>query len=371
MLTSVILACLISLLGTRCVASCSFLDSKQQHWAIARLKKFGKNPCATLSGGIHNETDIVPKVKVFLFQKDEDEVLSDWLQYYSYMFGAGNLVVIDHESQSQSVCRLLELYKLCGAEVLTHRGTFDTKHAVLTREMRKHNGTFLLPLDADEFVVSGGPNDPLRIQRAKLLQAFRDLPTDGRKYKFAHSYCARPTPANCLLAANSSSAHDGHHEYNRRIDLSEVATDERAFFPRSKTFYHSNGFISTDQGNHYGEVKHDKGVTNTAPAIEKNVTHYFAPLNAAILHYSVSSYRAIENKYLRGFAAYNFTMDSDCGTVQGGQSYCIHGKEFLSDINKSRNFYLYLCSSKDKGKPLFGVSNWFSKHALPLPQIVA
>jgi len=356
----------------RLVFPCSFGDPKLHHWAAQRLSRFGDNPCAALSGG--NATsgeDASLRVKAFLFQKDEDEVLSDWLQYYSHMFGAANLVVIDHESQSQRVCRLLELYKLCGAEIMTYSGSFDKKHAVLTREMKKHNDTFLLPLDADEFVISPGHGEDSTVSKAALRNAFSNLPIDGRKYKFSYSYFARPTSASCWAEANStgSTALDSH-PLHRRILRSQLATDKEAFFARSKTFYHSTGFLSTDQGNHYGKVNHDRGVYNENPLIAANLSHYFAPLSASIVHYSLSSFRSVKQQYLRGFAAYNFTLDSNCSTAPGGRSYCNRGKTFLTDQKGSKDFYLYACLSDKPGVSLRGVSDWFQGHTLSLAELV-
>lgn len=372
MVKMVVLASLIVLLLVNGVAGCTFGDSDLQSWAKERLKSLGNEPCAVLSGGVGNsDRGSEPKVKVFLFQKDEDEVLSDWLQYYSYLFGAQNLVVIDHHSQNQGVCRLLELYNLCGTEVQTHNGHFSSKHVALTREMKRHNDTFLLPLDVDEFVVPVSSSKDLAVHRTRLLNAFRNLPIDGRKYKFAFSYSARPTPATCLLASNTTKSNHSDLGWTRRVDLNQIATYKEVYFPRSKTFYHSDGFIATDQGNHYGQVKHDRGVYNDAPAIQKNLKHYFAPLESVILHYSVSSYRSIELKYLRGFSAYNFTLETNCSTVKGGHSYCNHGKKFLTDRKKSEEFYGLLCASDADYVSLKGVSDWFAQYTLTFPQIVA
>lgn len=373
----VLLVKLICFVAVCLVKGCVFSNAKLKQWAHTRWSQMSDNPCAFLSGGeLRTSNDLKAKVKVFLFQKDEEEVLSDWLQYYSYMFGAENLVVIDHESQSQDVCRLLELYRLCGAEVITFSGSFERKHAVLTKEMLKHKNTFLLPLDADEFIVadntiSANSSLPsLHVHRAKLNQAFRKLPIDGRKYKFAYTYSARPNTTVCHDFVSNSKANATTDRSNRRTVTSQLALERQPYFTRSKTFYYSDGFLYTDQGNHYGAVKHDQNVLNDHPAIGKNLSHYFAPLEASLLHYTMSSYNARKNKYVRGFAAYNFTLETDCSKEKNGLGYCWEAKYFLNSTDNGRNFYLQSCLSNQTGTSLASVSEWFQHRAQSMSTIL-
>lgn len=359
------------------VQGCVFSNAKLKQWAHSRWSQMSDNPCTFLSGGeLRTSNDLKAKVKVFLFQKDEEEVLSDWLQYYSYIFGSENLVVIDHESQSQDVCRLLELYRLCGTEVITFSGSFEKKHAILTKEMLKHKNTFLLPLDADEFIVTdSSARDAssvasLHIDRARIHQAFHALPVDGRKYKFAYTYNTRPNATACHDFVAPSRVNTTSDRSNRRTVTSQLALDKQPYFPRSKTFYHSDGFLYTDQGNHYGAVRHDHNVLNDNPAIQRNLTHYFAPLDASLLHYTMSSYTARKNKYLRGFAAYNFTLNTDCSQEKNGLGYCNEAKYFLNSTDNGRNFYLQTCLSNQTGTSLASVSDWFLHRAHSMSAIL-
>jgi len=368
---------LICLLAVCRVHGCVFSNVKLKQWAHNRWAQMSDNPCTFLSGGeLRTSNDLKAKVKVFLFQKDEEEVLSDWLQYYSFIFGSENLVVIDHESQSQDVCRLLELYRMCGTEVITFSGPFEKKHAILTKEMLKHQNTFLLPLDADEFIVSDSAVGDvstvsgLHIDRAKIYQAFHALPMDGRKYKFAFTYNTRPNATVCHEFVAPNRVNATSDRVNRRTVTSQLAFDKHPYFPRSKTFYHSDGFLYTDQGNHYGAVRHDQNILNDHPDIQRNLSHYFAPLGASLLHYTMSSYAARKNKYLRGFAAYNFTLSTDCSQEKNGLGYCNEAKYFLNSTDHGRNFYLQSCLSNQTGASLTSVSDWFLHRAHSMSTIL-
>lgn len=353
------------------VRSCISTNQDLEVWAHTRWNQLGDRPCAFLSGGdAESNEDLKVNVKVFLFQKDEEEVLGDWLQYYSYMFGANNLVVIDHESHNPDVCKVLELYKLCGTRVVPFSGPFSKKHVILTEEMHKYNDTILLPLDADEFIVTEG-NSTMEINRASLHQAFNKLPIDGRKYKFKYSYFARPNATVCYDSVALNRTENPSDHGNRRAVTSQLAVHKALFFSRSKSFYHSTGFVYTDQGNHFGKVEHDRGLLNDHAAIESNLTHYFAPLDASLLHYSMSSYASRRNKFLRGYAAYNFTLRTDCSRVGNGVEYCYGGKSFLNVTDDGRAFYLKKCLPQDTAQwSLASVSAWFLNHAHSLTGIV-
>lgn len=77
---------------------------QHQDWAVKRLTILGRNyslPCQALSGGF-TESELLKfrSLKAFLFQNDERELLSDWLQYHA------NLHIVDH----LNICQLLTLF---------------------------------------------------------------------------------------------------------------------------------------------------------------------------------------------------------------------------------------------------------------------
>lgn len=94
------------------------------------------------------------RVVLFLFHQNEIELISDWLQYHTYMFGISNIVVVDNMSANAGVCKLLALYQQCGLLVVEYAGKFSTKAVLLSKIMRNTSAELLIPLDTDEFVVS-------------------------------------------------------------------------------------------------------------------------------------------------------------------------------------------------------------------------
>jgi hypothetical protein len=121
-----------------------------------------------------------PAVQLFLFHHEEHELLTDWLQCHGASFGLQNLHVIDHQSSDTKICRSLALYKACGVEVVDFRLAFNKETEALSSLMMQHNTrnspffifyfflvthvvyesikatscTFLVPLDADEFIFN-------------------------------------------------------------------------------------------------------------------------------------------------------------------------------------------------------------------------
>ena len=201
-MVSVLLLILVVVISAVPMAwSCDFYNSSMVQWAKERLAFLGTmhnssdHPCSELSFGFHsslNHDQHSPLI--FTFHSDEVELISDWLQYYSFMFGFRNINLIDHMSQEPTICRLLSMYSHCGVHVTTYRGQFggNGKGNRLSKDMKSamKELRYLIPVDIDEFVtlseIHEQQYDTLDILqlRYNLLRSFNKLPVDGRKYKF-------------------------------------------------------------------------------------------------------------------------------------------------------------------------------------------
>ncbi|CAE7766851.1 unnamed protein product, partial [Symbiodinium microadriaticum] len=84
-----------------------------------------------------------------------------------------------------------------------------------------------------------------------ILKLFRELPQDGYKYSFTEF-----TGSLC-----NKSIHNNHQSLARRI-THFVAANPLYSHCRYKKFYLSEGFIATDQGNHFGYVSKDRQCRN-------------------------------------------------------------------------------------------------------------
>ena len=91
-------------------------------------------------------------VKIFTIQRDEDDILEDWLRYHIYLFGKENVYVIDHKSKKSRTT--IEKY---GVNLIRYDGTFERngKANILSQTINNHKSgsSIVLPVDVDEFVI--------------------------------------------------------------------------------------------------------------------------------------------------------------------------------------------------------------------------
>lgn len=327
-------------------------------WADHMVEALGG--CAALSAGadpIYDE----PKVKLFLYQRDDHETLADFLQYHSYVFGFHSIVVLDQQSELDLVCRTLAMFQYCGVNVITITGSLAHQHkgATLTEVMKKYKNAFLIPLDSDEFIMPFAPNataaSRVTIDRDLLRSAFKELPVDGRQYKFLHSSSAIPKTSTCV-----ASIADNTTEFRRAVQ-SDHYFRMYGPIPTGKTFFHSDGFVHIDDGN--------KLITH--PDVERNMTHYFANLNAQLVHFPIGGYRGAYDKYTRAAAHFGVTTDTNCSKkgIPAGQ-YCLPCKSFVNGSDHGVRLYTEMCHNNWKSLYHFlDVAEWFKRNTMSMTQL--
>jgi len=140
---------------------------------------------------------------------------------------------------------------------------------------------------------------------------------------------------------------------------------------QSKTFFHSKGFINTDDGNHFGVVKHDDGKINNHPAVLHNLTHFYDTLKAQMVHFPVGGYRGAHDKFTRAATHIGFTAESNCSWVHlPAYQYCRPAKLFTNGSDHGARFYTNMCHNRWKKLYHFtAVSEWFKNHTLSLAQL--
>jgi hypothetical protein len=360
----------VLLVGLTCVVDACKLDSLTK-WAQGRLRELrpdkNANGCDVLSGG-RNGPPKASNASLVLFQNDEYELLSDWLQYHVYMFGFSNLHVVDHNSKDVRVCRVLALYKQCGMRFTHHGGSFEQKSELLTTILKKEKNKFLLPLDADEFVVNLEQNGEVDFDPTQMADIFANLVVDGRKYmyrdvqfvKYGKEVCNRQINVPVRRAALRQS-------FRTANDLDPSA------FTMVKVFYHSDGFVRTDQGNHYGRVKNDLVVRKQFPnaTYQSHPDQFVIKANLTILHYNTASYNMMGRKMIRGAKAYGYKDSTNCTQAIRGSHYCLAAKEFNAGSEHSRQYFTYGCQATAGSPSLNKVVDWFEYNALTLDQLVS
>jgi hypothetical protein len=360
----------VLLVGLTCVVDACKLDSLTK-WAQGRLRELrpdkNANGCDVLSGG-RNGPPKASNASLVLFQNDEYELLSDWLQYHVYMFGFSNLHVVDHNSKDVRVCRVLALYKQCGMRFTHHGGSFEQKSELLTTILKKEKNKFLLPLDADEFVVNLEQNGEVDFDPTQMADIFANLVVDGRKYmyrdvqfvKYGKEVCNRQINVPVRRAALRQS-------FRTANDLDPSA------FTMVKVFYHSDGFVRTDQGNHYGRVKNDLVVRKQFPnaTYQSHPDQFVIKPNLTILHYNTESNNMMGRKMIRGAKAYGYKDSTNCTQAIRGSHYCLAAKEFNAGSEHSRQYFTYGCQATAGSPSLNKVVDWFEYNALTLDQLVS
>jgi hypothetical protein len=263
-------------------------------------------------------------IRLFLYQQDEVDTLSDWLTYHAKVLGTSSITIIDHMSTQPAVTNVLKHWIGHGVNVVQYSGPFSLKHSILTSTMHNRlvadsNAKYLVPIDADEFIVLLTANGSFTVDAPSIQQYFSRLPQDGVRYKFTPVVAGFCGPRN--------------HTGRRAIDVRHFTVHEPIC--SSKTFYWRDGFISTDQGNHWGSTMQDVDCFKEGPIYPNTnfvrgppcprEAHCFHRTQLGLIHYggrTALSYAALQIKMLRGYHAYHGNMTNPDCSIPGGRHYC-------------------------------------------------
>jgi hypothetical protein len=210
-------------------------------------------------------------IKIFSFIKDEILFIEDWIKYHSSIIGIENIHIIDQGS-TDGTLNILKKYK--GINLHQIKDSFDKKSIILSNIMKQNKNCFLIPLDADEFLTLKNSND-LCTDKDKIISYINNLPVQAFRYKF--------NQIDVIPSKETIS--------DPLVNLTSFKTKwYESWKHYAKTFYHSNFFVSTDQGNHKGSVNgHGKDMKT----------------DLTIVHYDVTDYNHFVRKTTRGAIAYN------------------------------------------------------------------
>ena len=191
--------------------------------------------------------------KVLVLTKNEYDLIDDFLRFYSFIFGASNIVVIDNGSDDPRVLQTYETYTKLGVVIErdADRGMMDMAQ-IMTDAMRRHasEATFLIPLDTDEFMFLPGRPDIRDIvdARAAILEHLRGLESAPgvsilRYAKFLGS------------VADPGSADYVDHKHTRPARSIRTYHDQGW----DKLIARSSDFVSISQGNHHATTRCSDG----------------------------------------------------------------------------------------------------------------
>ena len=217
-------------------------------------------------------------IKIFTIQRDEDDILEDWLRYHIYLFGKENIYVIDHKSKKSR-----ETIKKYGVNLILYDGPFENygKARILTNTIHKYseNSKLVIPIDIDEFIVYF-ERDKIMCDKIKIMNEFMKHTSINKFNSFKFK----------SLTINSSKHSD------LLINCDSYKHENKNKFNRWKSFYKTIFFKATDQGNH-GFPKYEYHKTNMG-----------------LLHFHRRGFDHFKRKYFRWQETYGKSTASMEGT---------------------------------------------------------
>ena len=208
---------------------------------------------------------------IFVFLKNELDILEYWINYHASIVGYENIIIIDHNSDDGSKELLLHYVETKNIKLRHYYGKYENKGKIMTEEMKKYQGkcSILIPLDADEFLVThrdNGPTfDPILIKE--------DLVN--------------------IINVSSRIYYDTIYNYVNTIlypSLLNLNTFVKTLYKNNKSigqkcFFMADTFISTDMGNHCGSIR------NNSSRISQSYSN-----NLSLLHFQMRGLNHYNNK---------------------------------------------------------------------------
>lgn len=130
--------------------------------------------------------------KVILLTKDAYDSIESFLQFYSYLFDAHNITVIDNGSSDPRVLAVYEKYKVHGVTILSETSPFYKADTFMTQYMKQLQTSceFILPMESDEFMfwLPKAADSNHRILREDVHDYLRSIPKDISVIRYGAFY---------------------------------------------------------------------------------------------------------------------------------------------------------------------------------------
>ena len=244
---------------------------------------------------------------IFLFQRNEEDILVEWIEHHAKIAGGySGITVVDHKSTDSSIS-ILNRYADLGVHVRWYTGEYRNKGKILTEEMIKYKKTvkLLIPLDADEFIITHDGNNVIKdiYKIIDNLRIISDMQYSRIFFGKIYNY------VNTMLYPKLSDMNT-FFIYNFIKDANNI---------HKKCFFLSNTFLSTDMGNHYGGISFD------VPKHKKSIVDR----NIGLLHFQMRGFNHFNNKNDKNLSALWFNKQ--------GHTTC-YGKHWHNDylISKTK-----------------------------------
>jgi hypothetical protein len=186
---------------------------------------------------------MTPVVKIFTMQKDEDDILQDWIEYHAKIVGFDNIFIIDNHSGRKSL-DILDHYATLGVHI-SYEDDYAKKGDLIYKLIVNNPCDYAVPLDLDEFIglhIQTQTNAEVIADPSLICQYFQTLCDSKPHNRFSFRYY--------LTSINN--------QLRYQSPLSEITCFHKIDNGHSnkKFFSGSSGnLLFLDHGNHSGSVK--------------------------------------------------------------------------------------------------------------------
>lgn len=226
----------------------------------------------------------INNVCIVSFCKDEYDLIDDFINYYSYLFGVHNIYIIDNNSTHPHVLNVYEKFKEKGGNLL-YCDDYSKQGEETTKVFNsvKHKYDYLIGIDIDEFICLKTSDDLSDIN--ELKKYFDNLPKNIEKFEVSFY--------NSLVDPNNINYVDNKFTFPAKyINYFKLKNGDN----QKKYFYKSNTFITTKMGSHDGS-----SINNTELYTDIIYYHY----------YNTGSKRLFERAYNNCIGLNYFNNDDD------------------------------------------------------------
>lgn len=202
-------------------------------------------------------------LKIFTVTKNEYDLIECFILYHASIVGFDNIIIIDNMSTDQRVLDVYNKYKGI-ITIVYEEGYQNSKQADhFIKYMSKYKDTceFMMGLDTDEFIYRIDSNG--NATNNKIIEYLQCIPKkyDMLRIKYYDN------------AIHNKNSHD-YHFYKHIFPVNNInkfnrmeinVTHEMNF----KTFYRSENFVSTSNGNHTGQT-----INNSLFVVDMGYLHF-------------------------------------------------------------------------------------------------
>lgn len=189
-----------------------------------------------------------PTIKIFTMQKDEDDILQNWIEYHAKIVGFDNIFIIDNHSSRKSL-DILDHYATMGVHI-SYEDDYAKKGDLIHKLIVDNPCDYAVPLDLDEFIglhTNTQSNTEVISDPRAICQYFKTL---------LNKFASDSKPHNRFSFKYYLTSINNQLQY--REPLSEITCFHKIDNGHSnKKFFSgiSGNLLFLDHGNHSGTVK--------------------------------------------------------------------------------------------------------------------